>query len=86
MLHLFGDHRLVWRKIQVVTTSTEFVQMVIFSSQLAVHTGFQIGTHAESLRLESRQLRETVPVAVEAVLLADLAEDCHSHLVVLADE
>ena len=86
MLHLLGDHRLVWRKIQVVTTSTEFVQMVIFSSQLAVHSGFQIGTHAESLRLESRQLRETVPVAVEAVLLADLAEDCHSHLVVLADK
>ena len=86
VLDLLGYHCLVRREIDIVATAAELVKMVILGRQLAVNACLQIGTHPDSLRLQPRQLGESVPVAVIAVLVPHLPENGHAHLVVIRYE
>ena len=86
VLDLLGYHCLVRREIDIVATAAELVKMVILGRQLAVNACLQIGTHPDGLRFQPRQLGESVPVAVIAVLVPHLPKNGHAHLVVIRYE
>ena len=86
VLHLLGNHRLVGRKVEVVTAPPELMQIVVLSSKFAIDTCLDVSTHAKSLGFEPGKLCISVPVAVVAILVPDLPEYGHTHFVVVADK
>ena len=84
VVHLLGNHRLVGRKLEIVTSTTELLEMMVLRSHLAVDTCLEISSHSEGLSVHLGELCEAVTIVVISVLLSVLTEDCDTHLVVVS--
>ena len=49
VVSLLRDHSLVWRQVQVVSASSELLQVVVFSGDLGVKSGLDITSESECL-------------------------------------
>ena len=86
MLCLLGNHCLMRRKVKIVSSTPELLQVVILCSYLGIETSLDIASETHRLTGNPGKFRESVPVCVPCILCRILSEDSESQPVILRDD